>query len=245
MRQLSNVWSPGEHDTCTVTDRWTFLECQTTMNNVNRFVNTALRFPSKTFITVFFPAVWFSSHAVNSALLFWVVILAETNPLRAPVTLDFIRPWSQFSQHTFRFKTKLAESQTHEVRYSPFVFYSWAEETLFMTRIRGGQMVLSIDHNNTVHLIKMTLSRRGKHILWLQIQNSRAAVKKRVVFWAINVSFPPYFSGMCYGWLLVHCFQPWFTLLHCITYQPTGSHSGQRGSVVYKADQSVFTWSSL
>lgn len=56
-----------------------------------------------------------------------------------------------------------------------------------MTRIQGGQMVLSIDHNNTVHLIKMTLSRRGKHILWVQIQNSRAAVRKRLVFCAINV----------------------------------------------------------
>lgn len=56
-----------------------------------------------------------------------------------------------------------------------------------MTRIRGGQMVLSIDHNNTVHLIKMTLSRRGKHILWVQIQNSKAAVRKPLVFCAINV----------------------------------------------------------
>lgn len=56
-----------------------------------------------------------------------------------------------------------------------------------MTRIRGGQMVLSIDHNNTVHLIKMTLSRRGKHILWVQIQNSKAAVRKRVACCAINV----------------------------------------------------------
>lgn len=56
-----------------------------------------------------------------------------------------------------------------------------------MTRIRGGQMVLSIDHNNNVHLIKMTLSRRGKHILWVQIQNSKAAVRKVLVFWAKNV----------------------------------------------------------
>lgn len=221
-------------------------ECQTTMNNVNRFVNTALRFSSNTFIMyVFFfpPAVWFSSRAVNSALLFWVVILAEMNSLRAPVTLDFIRPWNKFSQHTFRFKTKLAESQTHEVRYSLFVFYSRAEETLFMTRIRGGQMVLSMDHNNTVHLIKMTLSRRGKHILWLQIQNSRAAVKKRVVFWAINVSFPLYFSDMYCEWLLVHCFQPWFTLLHYITYQPTGFYSEANGICCLQSW--VFTWRSL
>lgn len=56
-----------------------------------------------------------------------------------------------------------------------------------MTQIRGGQMVFGIDHNNTVHLIKMTLSRRGKHILWVQTQNSKAAVTKRLVFCAINV----------------------------------------------------------
>ncbi len=55
-----------------------------------------------------------------------------------------------------------------------------------MTRIRGGQMVFSISHNNTVHLIKMTLSRRGKHILWVQIQNSKAAVTERLVFCALN-----------------------------------------------------------
>lgn len=48
-------------------------------------------------------------------------------------------------------------------------------------------MVLSIVHNNAVHLIKITLSRRGKHILQVQIQNSKAAVRKVLVFCAMNV----------------------------------------------------------
>lgn len=41
-------------------------------------------------------------------------------------------------------------------------------------------MVLSINHNYTIHLIKMTLSRRGNHILWVQIQNREAAVRPLV-----------------------------------------------------------------
>lgn len=35
-------------------------------------------------------------------------------------------------------------------------------------------MVLCMDHNNADYLIKLTLSSRGKHILWVQIQNSDA-----------------------------------------------------------------------
>lgn len=34
-------------------------------------------------------------------------------------------------------------------------------------------MVLCMHHNNTDYLIKMTLSRRGKHILWVQIQHRK------------------------------------------------------------------------
>lgn len=47
-----------------------------------------------------------------------------------------------------------------------------------MTRIRGGQMAPHIDHNSTVHLIKMTLSRTAQHILQGPVQNSKAAVRK-------------------------------------------------------------------
>lgn len=75
-------------------------------------------------------------------------------------------------------KKKLAESQTHEVWYSLFVFYSRAEETSVMTRIRGDQMAPRIDHNNTVPLIKMTLSRTAKHIPRAPVQNSQAVVRK-------------------------------------------------------------------
>lgn len=53
-------------------------------------------------------------------------------------------------------------------------FAAGAEETSATTRIRGGQMVLCTDHNNADYLIKLTLSSRGKHILWVQIQNSDA-----------------------------------------------------------------------
>lgn len=42
-----------------------------------------------------------------------------------------------------------------------------------MTRIRGGQMVLCMHHNNTDYLIKMTLSSRGEHILWVQVQHRK------------------------------------------------------------------------
>lgn len=64
--------------------------------------------------------------------------------------------------------------------------------------IRGGQMVLGIHHNNTVHLIKMTLSRRGKHILRVQIQNSWAAVRKPlgILLYECAASFYGYHKHM-------------------------------------------------
>lgn len=55
MQQLTNVWSAGVQEICAGTDVPVILgnHCETTVNNVNKFVNTALRFSSKTFIILF------------------------------------------------------------------------------------------------------------------------------------------------------------------------------------------------
>lgn len=61
MQPLTNVWSAGVYEIRAASDRWPFLtvtpwkpECETTVNDFNTFVNTAMRFSSKTFIMIFF-----------------------------------------------------------------------------------------------------------------------------------------------------------------------------------------------
>lgn len=88
--------------------------------------------------------------------------------------------------------------------YSHYVFYSWGEKTCFMTRIQGGQMFLSIEHKNTDHLTKMTLSRRGKHIPLALIQNSKSVLRMVIVLcrvYAVHL----YCS---------HCLLPKYDVLH-------------------------------
>lgn len=92
------------------------------------------------------------------------------------------KKWSSIKEGVEAFKNRrfvIKRQSWHRVRHSGCNiprrrFAAGAEETSATTRIRGGQMVLCTDHNNADYLIKLTLSSRGKHILWVRIQNSDA-----------------------------------------------------------------------
>lgn len=76
MQQLTNVWSTGMHEICAVTDRrslWSAahwnLSVKTTVNNVNRFVNRALRSPLESIHHDIFLVCGFHSCTFNRSLL--------------------------------------------------------------------------------------------------------------------------------------------------------------------------------
>jgi len=79
MLQLTNVWSASVYEICAVTDHWSFLtvilrnHCETTVNNINKFVNTAMGFSSNTFIILFSQPMIFIAHWILNHILFLLV----------------------------------------------------------------------------------------------------------------------------------------------------------------------------
>lgn len=152
-------------------------ECETTVNNINKFVNTAMRFSSDTFVVMCFHCMIFIAGCVfrdmlSSRWFYWLIKDSGTvnfiiitissrklNQHMVSIGIEWQGQWWCYERNTaVRESDKLGS-----IFPVCIIQLGWGD---LVYDIQGVQMVSSVSHNNAAQVIKMTLSRMSKIAKW-------------------------------------------------------------------------------